>query len=85
MLRGEAPPPDLCDVSQRLLVLDQHLGQLQALLRTDAHHIPEQEDPVRGVPHLHTHGHRQHGFVPCSVFFILILNIVGTHYYFIAE
>ena len=53
-MHGEAPPPDLCDVSQRLLVLDQHLGELQALLRTDAHHVPEQEDPVRGVPHLHT-------------------------------
>lgn len=42
----------LVDVGQRLLVLDQHLGKLQALVRIDTHHISQQEHPVRGEAHL---------------------------------
>lgn len=32
---------DLVDVGQRLLILDQHLGKLQTLVWTDAHHISQ--------------------------------------------
>lgn len=42
----------LVDVGQRLLVLDQHLGKLQALVWIDSHHISQQEHPVGGVAHL---------------------------------
>lgn len=46
------PSADLCDVSQWLLVLDEHLGKLQALFWVDSHHIPEQKDPIWSVAHL---------------------------------
>lgn len=48
------PPSDLCNVSQGLFILDQHLGKLQALFWVDPHHIPQQEDPVWSVAHLIT-------------------------------
>lgn len=41
-------------VGQRLLVLDEHLGELQALVRIYTHHVSQEENPVRGVGHLQT-------------------------------
>lgn len=46
------PSSNLCDVSQWLFILDQHLGKLQALFRVDPHHIPQQKDPIWSVAHL---------------------------------
>lgn len=43
---------DLCNVSEWLFILNQHLGELKALLWTDPHYIPQQEDPVWSVAHL---------------------------------
>lgn len=43
---------DLCDVSKRLLILNQHLGELKALLWADPHYVPQQEYPVWSVAHL---------------------------------
>lgn len=43
---------NLCNVSKWLFILNQHLGELETLLWTDPHHIPEQEDPVWSVAHL---------------------------------
>lgn len=45
-------PSDLCNVSQWLFILHQHLSKLQALFWVDPHHIPEQKDPVWSVAHL---------------------------------
>lgn len=42
----------LVDVGQRLFVLDQHLGELQALVWIDTHHVSQQKHPVWGVAHL---------------------------------
>lgn len=42
----------LCNVSKWLFILNQHLGELKALLWTDPHHVPKQEDPVWSVAHL---------------------------------
>lgn len=52
LIRNPSSVSYLCDVSQWLLILDQHLSKLQALFWIDPHHIPEQEDPVWGVAHL---------------------------------
>lgn len=48
---------DLSDVSQRFLILNEHLWELQALFWTDPHDVPQQEDPVWSVANLHTDGH----------------------------
>lgn len=47
---------DLSDVSQRFLILNEHLRKLQTLFWTDPHHVPQQEDPVWSVANLHTDG-----------------------------
>lgn len=39
-------------VGQWLLVLDKHLGKLQALVWIYTHHVSQEENPVRGVAHL---------------------------------
>lgn len=43
----------LCDVSKWFFILNQHLGELEALFGTDPHYVPQQEDPVWSVAHLH--------------------------------
>lgn len=42
----------LCNVSQWLFILHQHLSKLQSLFRVDPHHISEQKDPVWSVANL---------------------------------
>lgn len=42
----------LVNVSQWLLILYQHLRELQALIRADSHHTSQQEDPVWGIANL---------------------------------
>lgn len=42
----------LCNVSQWLFILHQHLSKLQALFWVDPHHISEQKDPIWSVANL---------------------------------
>lgn len=42
----------LVNISQWLLILNQHLRELQTLFWTDSHHTSQEEDPVWGVANL---------------------------------
>lgn len=45
-------PTYLVYVGQWLLILDKHLGKLQALIRIYTHHVSQEENPVRSIAHL---------------------------------
>lgn len=60
---------NLCNVSKRLFILNQHLGELETLFWTDPHHVPQQEDPVWSVAHLqgqHNFNNKRSELEPCE-------------------
>lgn len=50
----------LVDVDERLFILNQHLSELKALIRTGSHHTPQQRHPVWRISHLPRKQHVNH-------------------------